>query len=261
MEMELDLQDRAFIVTGASRGIGAATARLLAKEGAKLALVSRDADALDALRAQLPGEPQVIACDMNAADSAERIVQETHRQFGRIDGLVNCAGATSGGDPLTLSEVAWRTSFELKFFATLRLITTVIPVMKAQGRGVVLTIGGNIGRQPNVYMLPGSAVGAALHAINKGLADATAAHGIRFHIFNPGPTRTERLINYAQMLAKQSGITVEQAEQQLVKDAPQRRIADPAEMAAMIVWMLSDRFAAATGNSVTADGGWVKAAS
>jgi NAD(P)-dependent dehydrogenase (short-subunit alcohol dehydrogenase family) len=63
------------------------------------------------------------------------------------------------------------------------------------------------------------------------------------------------------MLAKQSGITVEQAEQQLVKDAPQRRIADPAEMAAMIVWMLSDRFSAATGNSVTADGGWVKAAS
>jgi len=90
---------------------------------------------------------------------------------------------------------------------------------------VVVTVGGNIGRQTNMYMLPGSAVGAALHAINKELADARAAHAIRFHILNPGPTRTERLIGYAQMLAKQSGISVEQVEQQLVKDAPQHRIA------------------------------------
>jgi NAD(P)-dependent dehydrogenase (short-subunit alcohol dehydrogenase family) len=259
--MDLELKDRAFIVTGASRGIGAATARYLSKEGAKIALVSRDGAALEALKAHLPSEATIIACDMNEVGSAQRIVEETQRHFGRIDGVVNCAGATSGGDPLTLSEAAWRSSFELKFFATLRLITAVIPVMKAQHAGVIVTIGGNIGRQPNMYMLPGSAVGAALHAINKGLADATAAHGIRFHIFNPGPTRTERLVNYAHMLAKQSGITLEQAEQQLVKDAPQRRIAEPEEMAAMIVWMLSDRFAAATGNSVTADGGWVKAAS
>ena len=85
--------------------------------------------------------------------------------------------------------------------------------------------------------------------------------GVRFHILNPGPTRTERLVGYAEMLAKKSAISVDEAEQQLVKDAPQRRIAEPAEMAGLIAWMLSDRFAAATGNSVTADGGWVKAAS
>jgi NAD(P)-dependent dehydrogenase (short-subunit alcohol dehydrogenase family) len=204
---------------------------------------------------------EVIACDMNDPESAAQIVRRAVQRFERIDGLVNCAGATSGGDPLTLSESAWRGSFELKFFSTVRLITAVIPVMREQQRGVIVTIGGNIGRQPNMYMLPGSAVGAALHAINKGLADATASHGIRFHILNPGPTRTERLIGYAQSLAKQNGLTLEQAEQQLVKDAPQHRIADPAEMAAMIAWMLSERFSAATGNSVTADGGWVKAAS
>jgi NAD(P)-dependent dehydrogenase (short-subunit alcohol dehydrogenase family) len=259
--MDLQLKNRVIVITGASRGIGAATARLLATEEAQLVLVSRDNAALSALAQQLQTPTHVVACDLNDADSAGQIVQQALQRFERIDGLVNCAGATSGGDPLTLSESAWRGSFELKFFSTLRLITAVLPVMRAQQRGVIVTIGGNIGRQPNMYMLPGSAVGAALHAINKGLADATASHGIRFHIFNPGPTRTERLIGYAQMLAKQSGITVEQAEQQLVKDAPQHRIADPAEMAAMIAWMLSDRFAAATGNSVTADGGWVKAAS
>jgi NAD(P)-dependent dehydrogenase (short-subunit alcohol dehydrogenase family) len=259
--MDLELKGRAIVVTGASRGIGAATARLLAAEGAKLALVSRDAGALEALAHALPTDTQVIAGDMNDSGAASRIVQETESRFGRIDGLVNCAGATSGGDPLSLSESAWRGSFELKFFSTVRLISAVLPVMRRQKHGVVVTVGGNIGRQPNLYMLPGSAVGAALHAINKGLADATAADGVRFHILNPGPTRTERLVGYAEMLARQSGITVEQAEQQLVKDAPQHRIADPAEMAAMVAWMLSDRFAAATGNSVTADGGWVKAAS
>jgi 3-oxoacyl-[acyl-carrier protein] reductase len=259
--MDLELEDRVIIVTGASRGIGAAAARALSAEGARLTLVSRNAQALDSLKETLPTDSLVIACNMNEEDSAARIVEGCRRHFGRIDGLVNCAGATSGGDPLTLAESAWRSSFELKFFSTLRLITAVLPVMREQRRGVVVTVGGNIGRQPNMYMLPGSAVGAALHAINKGLADAAAADGIRFHILNPGPTRTERLVGYAAMLAKQSSITVEQAEQQLVKDAPQHRIAEPEEMAALIAWMLSDRFAAATGNSVTADGGWVKAAS
>lgn len=259
--MDLELKNRVVIITGASRGIGAAAARVLAAEGAKLALVSRDGAALTALGKTLGGEPLSIACDMNEADSAARIVGETRERFGRIDGLVNCAGATSGGDPLTLPETAWRNSFELKFFSTLRLIAAVVPVMRENSRGVIVTVGGNIGRQPNMFMLPGSAVGAALHAVNKGLADAAAVHGIRFHMLNPGPTRTERLSGYIQMLAKQSGISAEQAEQQLVKDAPQKRVAEPSEMAGLIAWMLSDRFAAATGNSVTADGGWVKAAS
>jgi NAD(P)-dependent dehydrogenase (short-subunit alcohol dehydrogenase family) len=259
--MDLQLQRNVIIVTGASRGIGAATARLLATEGARLVLVARDETALTALKQELTIEVEVVACDLNDAGSATQVLSRTRERFGRVDGLVNCAGATSGGDPLTLSESAWRGSFELKFFSTIRLITAVIPVMREQQRGVIVTIGGNIGRQPNMYMLPGSAVGAALHAINKGLADATASHGIRFHILNPGPTRTERLVGYVQSLVKQQGLTVEQAEQQLVKDAPQHRIADPAEMAAMIAWMLSERFSAATGNSVTADGGWVKAAS
>ena len=258
--MDLELKDRVIVITGASRGIGAATARLRAGEGASLGWVSRNAEALADVRTTLPAESEIVACDMNDADSAALILKASESRFGRIDGLVNCAGATAGGDPLSLAESAWRTSFELKFFATLRLITTLLPLMRQQRRGVIVTVGGNIGRQPNMFMLPGSAVGAALHAINKGLADATAAEGIRFHILNPGPTRTERLIGYASMLAKQSGISIEQAEQQLVKDAPQHRIAEPAEMAALIAWMLSDRFSAATGNSVTADGGWVKAA-
>jgi NAD(P)-dependent dehydrogenase (short-subunit alcohol dehydrogenase family) len=259
--MDLELKDRVIIVTGASRGIGAATARLLAGEGARLVLVARSEAALETLSQTLPTETLCIPCDMNEQESAARIVEECRSRFGRIDGLVNCAGATAGGDPLKLPESVWRSSFELKFFSTLRLIAAVLPLMHEHRRGVVVTVGGNIGRQPNLYMLPGSAVGAALHAVNKGLGDATAANGIRFHILNPGPTRTERLTGYVAMLAKQSGITIADAEQQLVKDAPQRRIAEPEEMAGLIAWMLSDRFAAATGNSLTADGGWVKAAS
>jgi NAD(P)-dependent dehydrogenase (short-subunit alcohol dehydrogenase family) len=259
--MDLELKDRVVLITGASRGIGAAAARVLAAEGARLALVSRDVQALEALGRELPTDTELCPCDLNEPESAIDVTAKVQQRFGRVDGLVNCAGATTGGDPLSLKESVWRDSFELKFFATLRLIGQVLPVMRAQRRGVVVTIGGNIGRQPSMFMLPGSAVGAALHAVNKGFADAAAADGVRFHILNPGPTRTERLIRYSQMLAQQSGMTVEQAEQQLVKDAPQRRIAEPVEMAALIAWMLSDRFSAATGNSVTADGGWVKAAS
>jgi NAD(P)-dependent dehydrogenase (short-subunit alcohol dehydrogenase family) len=259
--MDLKLSNRVIMITGASRGIGAATARLLAQEQARLVLVARNQVALEQLQRELTTDVELVTCDLTQPAASVQAVELAVRRFGRVDGLVNCAGATSGGDPLTLSEAAWRGSFELKFFSTVRLISAVLPLMREQRQGVVVTVGGNIGRQPNMYMLPGSAVGAALHAINKGLADATAAHGIRFHILNPGPTRTERLVGYVDMLAKQKGISHDSAEQELVKDAPQRRIADPGEMAALIAWMLSDQFAAATGNSLTADGGWVKAAS
>ena len=127
--MNLELGQRVIVITGASRGIGAATARVLADEGASLMLVSRDAVALEALRKTLPGKVEIIACDMNQPESAQQIVDQTLQHFGRIDGLVNCAGATSGGDPLTVAESAWRSSFELKFFSTLRLIQAVVPVM------------------------------------------------------------------------------------------------------------------------------------
>ncbi len=259
--MNLDLKDRVIVITGASRGIGAASARLLAEEGARLVLVARDAMALEAAVESSPTDALAVNLDLNEAGAAERVVTAARERFGRVDGLLNCAGATSGGDPLKLTEASWRNSFELKFFSTLRLIGAVLPTMQEQKRGVIVTVVGNIGRQPNMTMLPGSAVGAALHAVSKGMADATARFGIRFHILNPGPTRTERLVGYTQMLAKQANSSVQEAELQLVKDAPQARIAEPAEMAALAAWMLSDRFAAATGNSVTADGGWVKTAS
>lgn len=258
--MDLELKDRVIVISGSSRGIGAATARMLATEGARLVLVARDRERLQALTATLATDVLPVSCDLNDAAAADQVVKAAMERFGRIDGLVNCAGATSGGDPLTLSDSTWRNSFELKFFGTIRLITAVIAVMRQQQRGVVVTVGGNIGRQPNMNMLPGSAVGAALHAISKGLADAAAQYGIRFHMLNPGPTRTERLTGYIQMLAKQNNISTEAAELLLVKEAPQRRVAEPEEMAGLIAWMLSDRFAAATGNNITADGGWVKAA-
>ena len=95
--MDLELKDRVIVITGASRGIGAATARLLAGEGARLVLVSRNAEALADVRTTLPAESEIVACDMNDADSAALIVDEARSRFGRIDGLVNCAGATAGG--------------------------------------------------------------------------------------------------------------------------------------------------------------------
>jgi NAD(P)-dependent dehydrogenase (short-subunit alcohol dehydrogenase family) len=261
--VDLNLSNRVCVITGASRGIGAATARALRAEGARLLLVARDGTALGALVQELGGESGgVRACeaDLSRADGAARVVAEAVAAFGRVDGLVACAGATVGGDPLALRDDAWRSSFELKFFGTIRLIQAVVPVMAEHKRGVVLIVGGNIGRQPNAMMLPGSAVNAALHSIARGYAERLAADGIRVHVLNPGPTRTERLQRYVQMLAEKNGTSLEAAEALLVADAPQRRVAEPAEMAALAAFMLSDRFACATGNQVTADGGWVRSA-
>ena len=230
--------------------------------GAARAFVARNGAALESTAGRrCPRRRCTIACDMNVDDSAARIVDACRNRFGRIDGLVNCAGATAGGDPLGLVRVG----------VANQLRAEILRDAAAHHGGAAAHARAAPRRRrdrrrqhrPSTQYVhaAGSAVGAALHVLNKGLADATAADGIRFHILNPGPTRTERLVGYAAMVAKQSAISVEQAEQQLVKDAPQKRIAEPEEMAGLIAWMLSDRFAAATGNSVTADGGWVKAAS
>lgn len=260
--MDLNLKDKVVLITGASRGLGATSARLLAAEGARLALTARTAAELEGVSARIRGETDAevlpLPMDLTAAEAAETLRAQTLAAFGRIDVLINCAGASQGGLFWEIPDRVWQESFELKVMGTIRMMRAVIPTMIAQAYGRIVNVVGNTGLQPSPRLIPGSAANAALLAVTRGVAEDLAPHNIVANAINPGPTRTERWISLMNRLAQSSGRTVAEVESDYTRQVPRGRLAEPEEIAGLIVFLASDRAANMTGAALTADGGWNK---
>jgi 3-oxoacyl-[acyl-carrier protein] reductase len=261
--MDLGLEEKTVIVTGASKGLGAASARRLAAEGARLLLTARDEARVSAVARAIAEEYgttcATVPADLTQADAAKVVVTQAIEALGRVDVLINCAGASQGGVFWEIPDQVWEDSFALKFMGTLRMIRAVIPHMRERGSGRIVSIVGNTGRQPNPRMLPGAAANAALLAVTAGLAQDVAADGIVVLALNPGPTRTERWTTLMENLAKQSRRTVLEVEDDFTKDIPMNRLGEPEEIARLVAFLASEGAANMTGTSLTADGGWTKA--
>jgi len=261
--MDLNLQDKVAIITGGNKGFGAASAFELAREGANLLITARnEADlAVTAKKVakEFSGKVETLSADLTTPGEAERIAQAALKAYGRIDILINCAGASQGGVFWEIEDKVWEDSLALKFLGTIRMIRAVIPSMRKQNYGRIVTVAGNTGKQPNARMLPGSAANAALLAVTTGLAQEVAADGIVLNAVNPGPSRTERWNTLMQNLSRQSGKSVEEVEAGIMADIPMDRLGAPEEIARLIAFLASDTAANMTGTSITADGGWTKA--
>lgn len=248
------------LITGASRGLGAASARLLAAEGAKLVLTARTAADLTKLSEQLHGahgtETLVLPVDLTQPDSTETVVKAATGTFGRIDVLINSAGASQGGLFWEIPDRVWDESFDLKVMGAIRMMRAVIPGMLERKYGRIVNIVGNTGLQPSPRLLPGSAANAALLAITRGVGEELAPHNVMVNAINPGPTRTERWTTLMNRLAQGSGRTIADVESDYTKQLPRARLAEPEEIAGLIVFLASDRAANLVGASLTADGGW-----
>lgn len=259
--MDLKLTGKVALITGGNKGIGAAAARALGAEGARLFLTARNQADLDTIAKNLAGSVEVAtaSADLTEAEAAGRVTEGVLQRYGRIDILVNCAGASQGGVFWEIPDEVWQMSLELKLMATVRMTRAVIAHMRAQKYGRVVTVIGNTGRQPSPRMLPGAAVNAALQAITKGLADEVAADGVVINAVHPGPTRTERWNTLMVNLAASSGRSAGEVEADVIRQIPMNRLAEPDEIAGIIAFLASDAAANMTGTSITADGGWTKA--
>jgi NAD(P)-dependent dehydrogenase (short-subunit alcohol dehydrogenase family) len=261
--MDLGLAGKVALITGASKGIGAASARVLAAEGAVLALAARSKAGLSALADELTqahGVPASFwAGDLRDAEAAGQAVDAAIAAHGRIDILVVSAGASQGGLFWDIPDRVWEDSLALKFMATIRTLRAVIPVMRVQRSGRIVVVAGNTGRQPAPRLLPGAAANAALLAVVKGLADEVAADGIVINAVNPGPTRTERWTGLMDAAAAARGVEADTVEQDYIRDIPMRRLGEPDEIARLIAFLASPVAGNITGTSVTADGGWTRA--
>jgi NAD(P)-dependent dehydrogenase (short-subunit alcohol dehydrogenase family) len=237
--MSKPLQGKISIVTGASRGIGRAIALRLAAEGSSVVLCARDQALLDAAAIEIRasgGSAEAIALDLRLPDSGQRVADFAVGRFGRIDIVVNNAGATKRGDFLDLTDDDFADGFALKFFGSVRLTRAAWPHLKA-ARGSVVFISGIGGRTPGAQFTIGGSVNAALLSLTKALADLGLRDGVQVNAVNPGTIRTARYTGRLNALAKERGLDPESAEREYVRNGAIARIGEPEDIAALVAFV------------------------
>lgn len=256
--MDLQLSDKIAIVTGASRGIGKAIAETLSSEGMKLVLVARSHDALDSLSTSVPSESLVQAVDLREPDAANQIVAATIEKFGKLDLLVNNAGATKRGDFLKLTDEEWTDGFALKFYGAMRLSRAAWTHLRAS-QGTIINIIGIGGKAGSAQFTIGGAVNAALMNLTKALADRGIKEGVRVNAINPGSIATERLQIRIRNYAKEKGVDLEEAAERLPREMKIARFGDPTEIARAVAFLASPQAAYIQGTILDVDGGATRA--
>jgi NAD(P)-dependent dehydrogenase (short-subunit alcohol dehydrogenase family) len=252
--MDLGLQGKGVLVTGGSKGIGLACARLFLDEGAKVAIVSRSRANLDKALATLPGV-HAIAADLTRADEAKRMAEEAARGLGQVDVLVNSAGAAKRYPPDELNAQAWHAAMDAKYFTYIHAMDAVLPGMRSRSRGAVVNIIGAGGKVATPIHLPGGAANSALMLATVGLASVHGPHGIRINAINPGATITERIREALDLEAKARGTSADQVLEEGQRKVPLRRYADPEDVARVALFLASDQAGYVTGAILPMDGG------
>jgi 3-oxoacyl-[acyl-carrier protein] reductase len=262
--VELALEGRAAIVTGASRGIGRAIALALADEGADVLLCGRDVAALESVAAEIAtgghatGIP--LPVDVTEPAAAALIVAEGQRAFGRVDILVNNAGVA---EPKALEELTaddWQAGLELNFLAAARLAVACAPVMRAAGWGRMVHVASISGREPDPLFAPYAAAKAALLNLSTALSQAFAADGVLSSCVVPGVTLTELVEANAEASATRSGATTDEVMARMLAKhrVAAGRFGRPEEIAAAVVFLASEQASWITGATLEVDGGTLR---
>ena len=253
--MELSLQGKTAIVTGASRGIGRAIALALAGEACNLVLMARTRSDLEETRARVLDINARCSVAVHAIDLRDsRAIDEAVERYANADVLVNNAGAIPHGSLLDLDEAEWLDGWQLKVFGHIRMTRGFYRSMKARSSGVIINIIGSAGERVLPSYIAGSTGNAALIAFTKAVGAASPADGIRVVGINPGPILTERL---QKRLRQRADTELGDADmwQAFTRDMPFGRPGDPREIADVVAFLASPRAGYISGTVITVDGG------
>lgn len=247
------MNGKTILITGGSKGIGLACARAFAAEGARVAIVSRSEANIERALLQLPNAAGYTA-DMIDAEAAAHVFATVERDFGAIDVLVNSAGAAKRKSPEELSPAAWRAAMDAKYFSYINIIDPVVKRMAERGSGTIVNVIGAGGKVATTTHIAGGAANAALMLATAGLGAAYASSGVRVVGVNPGLTNTERVTEGLAAEARSTGSSKEEALQRAVARMPLGRLAEPEEIAAVVVFLASARASYLTGTTLSMDG-------
>jgi 3-oxoacyl-[acyl-carrier protein] reductase len=252
--VELGLKGKVAVVTGATEGIGRATALKLAREGAKVAICARRQEPLDRAAAELKktgSDVLAVSADMSKPADIERFMKAVVDRFGRVDILVNNAGTSMRGKFLDLDDDKWSSDIELKVFGAIRCTRLAVPHMKKNGGGRIVNITISSAKQPGAESYPTSVSRAAGLALTKALSKEYAADNIRVNTVCIGKIKSGQ----HERRYTREGRNAEAYYKEASKDIPLGRVGEAEEAANVIVFLVSDAASYVTGTSVNLDGG------
>ena len=260
--MDLGLRGKVALVAAASKGLGRAVAEELAAEGAKLAICSRDAEAIESVGneiAQRTGaEVLARAADVSRTADVDAFVDAALSIFGRVDILLTNSGGPPPGRFETLDLAAWRKAAELTLFAPVEFARRLLPGMKERRWGRILNVTSITVKQPVDNLMLSNSLRAAVTGWARTLANEVGETGVTVNNLIPGYTRTDRVVELSQVIAKRDGITTDEAVARWEREIPLGRLGEPREFAALAAFIASERASYITGQSIAVDGGWIK---
>jgi NAD(P)-dependent dehydrogenase (short-subunit alcohol dehydrogenase family) len=261
--MDLGLAGKACVVTGASRGIGLATTRTLTREGARVLLVARGAEALaEAARgvAAEGGEAAMLAIDVTDPDAGERSVAAAEEHFGGVDVLVNNAGTSRVRALDELTDEDWQGQWELNVMASLRMMRAAAPRMAERGWGRIVNVASSSGKRPSSSNAAYSVAKAAQLSLSRAFADAYAARGVLVNAVAPGAVSSPLWTapgGLADQAAEAQGTSRDEALAAAAGKNPLGRMGTEDEIAAVIAFLCSERASDVVGAAWSVDGGTV----
>ena len=267
--MELGLSGRACVVTGASRGIGRATARMLCAEGADVLLVARSekqlidaADECASAGESAGGRAESLAIDVTQPDAADRIVRETDERLGQLDVLVNNAGTARRRDLDEVPDEDWYAAWELNVMAPMRLMRAAAPSMADRGWGRIVNVSSSSGKRPSAATPEYSVAKAAELSLSRLFADRYAAQGVLVNAICPGAVKSELWTEDGGLLdqvMEMEGLSSrEEALEAAAVGRPIGRIAEVDEVAGAIAFLCSEHASYTSGAAWSVDGGVVQ---
>lgn len=260
--MELGLKGRVAIVAAASKGLGRAVAAELAREGAEVAICARNPANLERAADGISQETGRAvfwqALDVTDASRVQAFVDAVERRYGRLDICVTNAGGPPAKTFLDISLEEWHAAVELTLLSTVHFAREVLPRMRKNKWGRLVTITSVSVKQPIEGLLLSNSIRAGVAGLARTLANEFGADGITVNNVCPGYTLTERLDELAESQACAAGVPREKILERWSSQVPVGRLARPEEFAALVAFLVSERASYINGASIAVDGGWVR---
>ena len=260
--MNLGLTNKVAMVAGASRGLGLAVARGLAREGARVSMSSRNKEAVnasaEAIRSETGAEVLAMAADVCSADALAAWHHATIARFGGLDMLYTNSGGPPAGAVLPFDDAAWQKTFELLLLSAVRMVRLAVPSMIERGGGAIVLPTSSAVKEPIGNLALSTVMRTSVAALAKILSQELATKKIRVNHLIPGRIHTDRVKEIDDLNAKKAGISVPELQKKIFATIPQGRYGDPDEFGAAAVFLLSGAASYITGATLQVDGGLLR---
>ena len=265
--LDLGLDNKVALVLASSKGLGLACAKGFFKEGANVVICSRSEEHLISAKNEIENTPSLsknnevfyVVCDLKDSDAIKALIDKTMEKFERIDILVHNAGGPPSGHLMDISKEDWDNSIQLNLRSFIRACYMVVPIMKKQGGGRIISIASVSAKHPLENLVLSNTTRLGVVGFAKTLANEHAKDRILVNVVCPGPTLTDRMKELIESEAQQSDKSEEEVKKKWTEQIPMGRLGKPEEFANMVIFLASERASYVTGTVIQVDGGFVKA--